>query len=841
MPSQTLADAAHVVQYPAQTAQHHVQLSSALQDASTSTRQRETKTPRGRSNMRPERPPRSDDEIKFNVGVPKSRPPRRKRPALLQSDSRLREERYHTNESPPGYEEAISTPCVSGCSSTVTLVTPNAAHTQPAGPSTLAISTTQVPQPSGHPIGSSRPESPHPPGSPGSETDSEGGIEIIHGPEEDTERREGITQPHLAPGSSPYSQASFANSTQVEILTNGQPGRPKDAKPKRRNNTLSPLRILFPTKASAATQDVIHSAHPSPNSPYSDLHGTASPFRSTISLKASLSTLSLGRFNSTDYPIQKDRKLFSFKGKQRAKAEETAIETETKSCDGWEIIVPAGTEVEKEVEAAVGDHTPSLMTTVEQIRSRPFTDGHTPRPIPQEAQVPVPQLTPASPVPSSTRSTFSRDEKVREMFMTLNARRPPANHAPTPRSPSPIPEPQVMSGPIVTTVRTRKHPSQPPSPKTETSTIPFAPAPYNDHAELQRALDTPLPATPVMEPSYFGHVPGSSSRPSSERSVSRRPSPRPSITVAQEIHANDLQSSQTLTISQDSDTFFGSRPVTPVFGVLSTSESMSINSLMRHHYPGRPLPRPPASRTPRVVDSAYAPPFGFDVDVNKEPVCPEGLLIDFDDETTENQDSESGRVSVHTESMPPTPASSSFTMSTTSTPTISPPVSPVDTIIPTSEEPAPGNQAHNEPRVNAMFHPEYTELDVLVNGLDPNARDGENYDALLLVSEFVGPAHIGSALPSRSNLYEDSCVLQGRVEVDRRRITRMGKRKLKLSLLGVGVERCAICLSQFKEAEHASLISKCQHSFHARCIGTWASQGTRTCPICRTKLDGSDS
>ncbi|KAF9495100.1 hypothetical protein BDN71DRAFT_903642 [Pleurotus eryngii] len=729
MPSQTLADAAHVVQYPAQTAQHHVQLTSALQDASTSTRSRETKTPRGRSNMRAERPARSDDEIKFNVGVPKPRPTRRKRPAPLQSDSRLREERYHSNESPPGYEEAISTPCLSGCPSTVTLVTPSAYHTQPAGPSTLAISTIQTAQLSAHPSGSSRPGSPHPPGSPGSESDSERSIEIINGPEEDAKRKEGGTQPTLSSGSHPYSQCSFANSTQVDVHANGQLGRPKDAKSKKRNNTPSPLRILFPMKAPATTQDIIHSAHASPNSPYSDLRGTASPFRSTTSLKASLSTLSLGRFASADYPAQKDRKLFSFKGKQRARAEETPIETETESRDEWEIIHVGHKKTA--VDTAANDPTPSLMTTVEQMRT-------TPRPINQDAQteVPTPQLTPASPVPSTTRSNFSRDEKVREMFMTLNARHPPANHPPTPRSPSPVPEPQVITGPIVTTVRTRKHPSEPSSLKIETSTIISAPASHNEHAELQRALDTPLPATPIAESSHFGHVPRSSSRPSSECSVSRRPSPRPSITAEQgEIYTNDPQSSQVLTTSQDSDTFIGSRPTTPAFGVVSIGEPMSPNSLMRHHYRGRPLPRPPASRTPRVVDSAYAPPFGFAVDVSKEPVCPEGLLIDFDDEATENQVNKSGGASVQPESVPSTPASSSFTISTTSTPTVSPPVSPVDTIIPTPEEPALRvNQVHNQIHMDATIHPEYTELDVLVDGLDPNAREGENYDVRALAS-----------------------------------------------------------------------------------------------------------
>ena len=79
---------------------------------------------------------------------------------------------------------------------------------------------------------------------------------------------------------------------------------------------------------------------------------------------------------------------------------------------------------------------------------------------------------------------------------------------------------------------------------------------------------------------------------------------------------------------------------------------------------------------------------------------------------------------------------------------------------------------------------------------------------LLLISDIIGPAtgynagHIQRALDN---------ALLGRIEVQRRRITRDGRIKLKLTLLGVAVDKCGVCLSQFREEGRAFLL-QCQHA-----------------------------
>ena len=78
---------------------------------------------------------------------------------------------------------------------------------------------------------------------------------------------------------------------------------------------------------------------------------------------------------------------------------------------------------------------------------------------------------------------------------------------------------------------------------------------------------------------------------------------------------------------------------------------------------------------------------------------------------------------------------------------------------------------------------------------------------LLLVSDILGPAPPGPSVPSHT--LADLPV--GKIEVVRRRKLQDGRVKLKLSLLGVMVERCYICLSQFKDTEWAVLLP-CFHS-----------------------------
>ena len=53
----------------------------------------------------------------------------------------------------------------------------------------------------------------------------------------------------------------------------------------------------------------------------------------------------------------------------------------------------------------------------------------------------------------------------------------------------------------------------------------------------------------------------------------------------------------------------------------------------------------------------------------------------------------------------------------------------------------------------------------------------------------------------------------GEVELVRRRVTRDGRVKLKLSLLGVSVEKCAICMTQFKESDEGILGATCKHAY----------------------------
>lgn len=91
-----------------------------------------------------------------------------------------------------------------------------------------------------------------------------------------------------------------------------------------------------------------------------------------------------------------------------------------------------------------------------------------------------------------------------------------------------------------------------------------------------------------------------------------------------------------------------------------------------------------------------------------------------------------------------------------------------------------------------------------------------NYSApppqdLLRISEFAGPA------PRHDNpfaLGADTLKVppSGRVQLQRRRAMKDGRVKLKLTLMGVAVDKCGICLSQFKDADVACLGTHCEHA-----------------------------
>ena len=77
----------------------------------------------------------------------------------------------------------------------------------------------------------------------------------------------------------------------------------------------------------------------------------------------------------------------------------------------------------------------------------------------------------------------------------------------------------------------------------------------------------------------------------------------------------------------------------------------------------------------------------------------------------------------------------------------------------------------------------------------------------MLVSEVMGSA----GAPTRAAKEKAPVPFTGAIEVKRRRVLKDGRVKLKLSLLGVAVDRCGICLSQFRHDERAALAPACKH------------------------------
>ncbi|MGB1599792.1 MAG: RING finger protein, partial [Promethearchaeia archaeon] len=61
----------------------------------------------------------------------------------------------------------------------------------------------------------------------------------------------------------------------------------------------------------------------------------------------------------------------------------------------------------------------------------------------------------------------------------------------------------------------------------------------------------------------------------------------------------------------------------------------------------------------------------------------------------------------------------------------------------------------------------------------------------------------------------------------------MGKRR---------IDPCSICLEDMQGEDDTQVVSlACSHTFHRRCLDELVNSGSRTCPLCRTDLDGAGS
>ncbi|EAL23001.1 hypothetical protein CNBA7680 [Cryptococcus deneoformans B-3501A] len=152
-------------------------------------------------------------------------------------------------------------------------------------------------------------------------------------------------------------------------------------------------------------------------------------------------------------------------------------------------------------------------------------------------------------------------------------------------------------------------------------------------------------------------------------------------------------------------------------------------------------------------------------------------------------------------------------------------ISPVET--PRREEgEGPGVGLHSQAQGQRGIR-EYTDLDLFVSRLEGSGREYEGYSQL---TTFLGPSKPTAASPEAI-----STLLPGLITIDSRRTTPQGKVKLKLSLLGVRVGKCPICLSQFRGGEKGVLTPTCVHAAHQSCALRWFREDRR-CFVCREIL-----
>ncbi|KAG6841275.1 hypothetical protein C0991_000253 [Blastosporella zonata] len=836
MPSHRTADAAQIAPYLTHFVSHHGQVTLAPADNNGRVRQANTKGDRIR--QRQDRNARTEEEVRFNVG------PRSLRNLVsnrgVKRGGRQDRDRGETDEAypnypPPSFLEATSVP-PSPCNAT--LLTPS----QPASPIISGECASTLPKPTDIPALTMAPKSENDPDSDASsleiidmaslplEEQLPSGSKLEENIKRDWINRRGVEFP-----SPPESQVRGRSKNRVKALLDSDTedevhDAPRQSSSRSKNGSLSPLRTLFPYRSMTVDQPFSASPNPSPYSSRSSL-----PFLSATSLKMSMSTTSISSVKGEGFF---SRRLMSFKGKERAR----------ESLDAWEVVD--------------SDPSPTLENTSSPVRSQSFTYG---MPVPQTHAVKEP-IQPA-PAPTTTVTTphplSLRDRKP-----------PPVPFVTRPRRPAPPPPPKlaeslpVPRGPMLTSVRTRKPPPPPKkSPRLASSPLghdSWRPSSLDvdveSNAMLQRAIATPLPLSPidVLSENVSPTCPILLS-PAENISVCKptpisptAPAPNaPMVTWESDGLARgtspDLPSMPgDYPEDDESSSPISIRPPSPLPGPLPTP---------RRHYPGRPLPQPPGTTRP-LVDSIYA--------AHDDPLlsptftgsqCPEGLLIDLDDSSTVEAAS-SHLAPLLNDDMNPFATPSYATSSSSS----------VDLLGSIADLPSPViTQEHqpsraDTPPANQLATPfsQITDLDVLISRIsDEEQQDGSDYDALLLLSEFIGPATPPRVVsqpasvppdtpprPTQHNVASPVTSVRspptsfvniprlGNVRVERRRTTKDGRVKLKLGLFDAAVDKCGICLTQFRSGDAGQLGSACRHAFHEKCLGRWLIR-SKTCPMCR--------
>lgn len=571
------------------------------------------------------------------------------------------------------------------------------------------------------------------------------------------------------------------------------PRTPTPSSPKRRFLSLSPLRTIFPSKTPSAA-DRPQTAHPTPGaSPYMQSPKGSTFFRSTTSLATS-SFLRLPLSSSTSGGKSEKRRFFS-KNKEKSKpiqSPEALDSWEELSADDVQHETPAPSLLSV-VEAACQCGSPAVAAsptrsvsftygaqTTEAYRSlqasivptqsqalassvtlvQPQSQLQPPPSVEPFPQCQPPPATPPPPPPSpppvqenlanAIHPLSLRDRKVPFVQRPVKKKTTPTR----PRIQVPIP---VPLDPVVTTVRTRLPQNVPQPPPAPLPILPrnsvtahvarpsplsqdafSSPSPPQAHADSSfwAAVDTPLPSTPVKAAQNLPSPPVTPNGPQAQ-AFTQPPAP----VTARSTSPAPLPAEEGLACGvPNMARWTPTPPLVEQPAVFSRAPSPFVEepyTPTRYHYSGRPLPRPPGRQRRNHIDSAFAPNEAYSETfaASNLSTCPEGLLIDLEDEPcSEQSEPESPAIVSDLLDLSPTSESSTITPVNVLAPT---PVSAtLDSLAFTpafcsTPSLSPERQGRRMSPDTRPVYSELTDLDLLASQLaedEERLRDGSNYD-----------------------------------------------------------------------------------------------------------------
>ncbi|BEI87793.1 uncharacterized protein CcaverHIS019_0105110 [Cutaneotrichosporon cavernicola] len=149
-----------------------------------------------------------------------------------------------------------------------------------------------------------------------------------------------------------------------------------------------------------------------------------------------------------------------------------------------------------------------------------------------------------------------------------------------------------------------------------------------------------------------------------------------------------------------------------------------------------------------------------------------------------------------------------------------------ETVVPPPALPEAPGAVPSEPRQAGERWAEVTDVDLYASLVIGGANEYEGLNHLI---DFLGPAKAPGATPD-----ELATLVPAPVVVDSRRVNAAGKVKIKLSVLGVRVTNCPVCLAQYR-GDDSAVLFPCGHISHDSCARRWLRESD-ACMVCRNKL-----